>query len=174
MPQLEEAIGALTSFKGPSFGTTLHLQSVLIDCLTRGGKEEAIIAVGEQAQRSVRPSGLNKDKFLFHILRHTARAYHKLGKEQQGLAFSLQAADLGRLVYGPRHTKVLDDLRLSSRCLWRLERRNEAIAVLEKVLEIVKLYRRSDNYYLDLVAELGGRRNTMTRMERPQKQQSVS
>jgi tetratricopeptide (TPR) repeat protein len=166
VPHLETAIKGSISHYGPSCGTTLRLQSVLADCLTRGWKGEAIIALGEQVLRSVRPSGLGRDNFLVHIMRHTARAYHKLGKDEQGLACSLQSADLGRLIYGPADCKVLDDLRLSSRCLWRLERRKEAIAVLEKVAEIVKReHRKSDNYYRDLAAELERRRKTVARME---------
>jgi tetratricopeptide (TPR) repeat protein len=166
VPYLEMAIDGHIACYGPFYGPILHLQSVLVDCLASLGKTEAVAALAEQVVRSVKPSGQRHDKFLANIHRHLTRACYKLERNEQGLAVSLQSADLTRRVDGYSSFKVLEDLRFASRFLWRLERREEAVATLEKMLGLIKRLRcKSEHYRIDVARELEKRRKLLAEMQ---------
>jgi tetratricopeptide (TPR) repeat protein len=166
-PLLEGTIPVAVRLHGPSSAFVLRLQYAYADCLARSGKHQAIIELGERVLGAVAPSGRGRDKYLVKFMRHAARAHYALGNVNQALDLSLRCAALGRHVSGPGDYKVLDDMRLSSRCFWRLERHKEAIAVLEQIMEIVKKYRlKTEAYHLDVMAELEKkRRKTEARIE---------
>lgn len=159
VPHLKLAIAGATRFHGASGGTALLLQSALSDCLAVCRRWWQLAGLGEKILQVSKPTGRNSDKFLLNVMRNTAKAYFRLEQWEKGLTCILQAVDLGRDVCGEGRCSVLESLRLASRFLWHLERREECISTLERVLETAqRMHRKNLCYALEVAAELADRR----------------
>jgi tetratricopeptide (TPR) repeat protein len=167
VPYLEAAIDQNIACFGTCCGSVLRLQSVLADCLVALGQTRAVAKLGEKVLREAIASGLPQDKFLVKILQHLTRAYYRLQNSKRGLAISLRSAALARRVEGHRSLNMLEEMRFTSRFLWWLHRRDDAVSTLEKVLKIIhKQHRKNEDYRLEVVAELEQRRKAIAKSAR--------
>jgi tetratricopeptide (TPR) repeat protein len=164
VPHLKRVTKEANLLNGALHFATLRLQMALAECLMRTGDHLALIQMGVPIIAAFRPSGPKKDKLILQIMRCTAKAYHQSSMTEKALALVLNCIALGRCVSGPCDYKLLDDMRLASRCLWQLNRRDEAVSMLEEAMTVlVKMGRQDLPYCKDLSLELENRRNKLAK-----------
>lgn len=164
VPHLKRVTKEANLLNGALHFATLRSQVTLVECLMRTGDHLAVIQMGEPVIAAFSPSGAKKDKLILQIMRSTAKAYHQSSMTEKALALALSCIALSRCVYGPDDCKQLNDMRLASRCLWQLNRRDEAVSILEEAMAaMVKMDHQNLPYFKDLSLELESRRRNVAK-----------
>lgn len=152
-PVLEHAVRLAVGLYGGEDGTTLMLKSRLAKCLCCVHEWQALSDLAQTVCLDFEIEAGQKYTFKLSLLRSLANAEYNLGQYEGALSTVFKALRLAKSKSGLDNIAALDDMRLASRCLLRLKRYDEAVAMCEKVLEIATHAFGAKSGYLSMIAQ---------------------
>lgn len=137
-PVLQNAVRLSVNLYGHESATALMVKSRLAKCLCCLHEWQDLSDLCHSVSLDFEMAAGQKYNFKLSILRNLAVAEYNLGQYERALSTVFKALALAKGISGLGNIAALDDLRLASRCLLKLKRYDEAVAMCEKVHEIAR------------------------------------